>query len=112
MMVRALSKCADGVLIVGCHETDCDYDTGVQIAKRNVAVAKKALETTGIGAERLEMAHCSAAEGARFRDLIIDFTKKIQDLGPNPVKTLPRKPAKKAAKPGAKPAKEEAEAEA
>jgi len=112
MMVRAISKGADGVIVVGCHETDCDYDTGVQIAKRNVAVAKKALDATGIGAERLEMAHCSAAEGARFRDVITEFTKKIQDLGPNPVKSLPRKPAKKAAKPGAKPAKDEAEAEA
>ncbi len=67
------------------------------IAKRNVKLAKKALEATGIGGERLEQAHCSAAEGARFRDVITDFTKKIESLGPNPVKALPKKPAKKAA---------------
>jgi len=105
MMIRALAKGADGVIVVGCHETDCDYDTGVFIAKRNVKIAKKVLETTGIGSERLEMAHCSAAEGARFRDVIIDFTKKIEKLGPNPLKSLPRKPAKKAA---IKPAKGDA----
>ncbi len=67
------------------------------IAKRNVKLAKKALEATGIGGERLEQFHCSAAEGARFRDVITDFTKKIESLGPNPVKALPKKPAKKAA---------------
>lgn len=32
------------------------------------------------------MAFCSSAEGAKFRDLAIEFDKKIRKLGPSPLR--------------------------
>ena len=47
------------------------------------------LDLIGIGADRVEMHYCSAAEGAKFSDLVKDMTKRISELGPNPLKRKP-----------------------
>ena len=47
---------------------------------------KMLCKTLGIGSERLEMHYVSAAEGAKFADIATNFTKKLIELGPNPLK--------------------------
>lgn len=44
------------------------------------------LDMMGIGSDRVEMFFCSAAEGAKFSELVKEMTKKISELGPNPMK--------------------------
>jgi len=43
-------------------------------------------KTLGLSPERLEMHYVSAAEGAKFADITVNFTKKLIELGPNPLK--------------------------
>jgi F420-non-reducing hydrogenase iron-sulfur subunit len=47
------------------------------------------LEFVGLG-DRLHLAWISSAEAQKFVTVVTDFTEKIRQLGPNPIKTLPK----------------------
>ena len=47
------------------------------------------LEFVGLGG-RLHLEWLSSAEAQKFVSVVTDFTEKIRQLGPNPVKTLPK----------------------
>ena len=51
----------------------------------NVKYLKQMLDLIGIGSERLQMRFCSAAEGARFSEIVKEVTAKISELGPSPL---------------------------
>ena len=86
LMARAIGKGADGVAIGGWYPGECDFETGNYIAKRNVEYVKEILKTTGISPSRIQMFHCSAAEGQKFQNEITRISKIIEDLGSNPLK--------------------------
>jgi coenzyme F420-reducing hydrogenase delta subunit len=44
------------------------------------------LDLIGIGGDRVQMHFCSAAEGAKFSEVVKTVTQRIIDLGPNPLK--------------------------
>ena len=56
------------------------------MAERNVIYVKEILKTVGISPERIQMFHCSAAEGQKFQNEAIRITEIIQNLGSNPLK--------------------------
>jgi len=85
-IMRALLKGADGVYVAGCLEGDCHYKEGNVKAAKRVGYVKKLLDEIGIEGERVEMIIMSAGMGERFSRTAIDFTEKIRNLGPNPVK--------------------------
>jgi F420-non-reducing hydrogenase iron-sulfur subunit len=74
------------VFVAACMEGDCHYLTGNLRARKRVEYAKKILDATGIGGERLEMYNMSAADGPRFVKVANEMTERIKTLGPNPVK--------------------------
>jgi len=76
----------DGVLVGGCHPGDCHYTSGNYEAQRRIILTKNILKQLGIEPDRLQMEWISASEGARFAQVVIEFTEKIQSLGPNPMK--------------------------
>ena len=47
------------------------------------------LDLLGVGSDRVEMFFCSAAEGAKFAEIVRELTKKISEMGPNPLKAKP-----------------------
>ncbi len=77
---QAFAKGLDGVLIVGCHLQDCHYLTGMQHAQNTIRRIKIVLNKRGIDSKRLQLAHISAAEGAKFAELINDFSAEIEAL--------------------------------
>ena len=85
-MMRAIGKGAAGVAIAGWYRGECDYETGNLVAERNVEYVKEILKTTGISPDRIQMFHCSAAEGQRFQNEAIRVTQVIEKLGSNPFK--------------------------
>jgi coenzyme F420-reducing hydrogenase delta subunit len=85
-MMKALEKGADGVYVAGCLEGDCHFKDGNIKAARRVAGVKKILDEVGIGGDRVEMVTMSAGMGEKFAQTATDFTEKIRELGPNPVK--------------------------
>jgi coenzyme F420-reducing hydrogenase delta subunit len=51
-----------------------------------VNYVKDILKTTGISPDRIQMFHCSAAEGQRFQEEMIRISEIIENLGSNPIK--------------------------
>jgi len=88
MVMRSLGKGADGVLIVGCHLGECEYDTGVFYATKSVEYLKQVLKALGMEPERVQMAYASAAEGERFQKLAIRMDSIVKRLGPSPLKSF------------------------
>ena len=86
-LLKAIEDGADGVYVAGCLEGDCHYLTGNLKAKKRVAYVKKLLQDLGLEPERVEMYNLSAAQGPRFAEIAREFTARIRDLGPSPVRS-------------------------
>ncbi|MCK4686986.1 MAG: hydrogenase iron-sulfur subunit [Candidatus Lokiarchaeota archaeon] len=56
------------------------------MAERNVNYAKEILKTTGLSPDRIQMFHCSSAEGQIFQEEMIRISEVIENLGSNPIK--------------------------
>ncbi len=87
LVVDALTKGADGVLICGCHPGDCHYIDGNLKAERRAEAIKLMLADFGIEEERFRLEWVSASEGARFAQVMRDFTEQIRKAGPSPYRT-------------------------
>lgn len=85
-VLRAFAKGADGVLVLGCHPADCHYIGGNYRTRRRIALLKMLLEQYGLDPDRLHLEWVSASEGVKFQSTIKDFTEKIREMGPNPLK--------------------------
>jgi F420-non-reducing hydrogenase iron-sulfur subunit len=86
-VLRAFEKGADGVLVSGCHFGDCHYIFGNHRAVEQFDKTKRVVEMLGIEAGRLRLEWISAAEGARFAQVINEFTEQVRALGPSPLAT-------------------------
>jgi F420-non-reducing hydrogenase iron-sulfur subunit len=80
-ILEALRGGADGVLVTGCHLGDCHYISGNEKAVHNVDVARSLIRLLGIESERLRLEWISASEGARFAQVVDEFTDQIRRLG-------------------------------
>lgn len=78
----AFKRGADGVLVSGCHPGDCHYIKGNLYARRRLALVKELLEHIGLEPERFQMSWVSAAEGAKYTEVIKDFVDTLKPLGP------------------------------
>jgi F420-non-reducing hydrogenase iron-sulfur subunit len=81
-ILSAFSRGADGVLVCGCHPGDCHYVEGNYKCMRRIPLTKRLLKEMGIAPERLRLEWVSASEGARFQEIIAEFTEQIRALGP------------------------------
>lgn len=81
-VLSAFNQGADGVLVSGCHPGDCHYVSGNFRARRRFYLAKKLLEFVGLESQRFRMSWVSAAEGAKFAQVVEDFIDDLRPLGP------------------------------
>ena len=84
LVVDAFTKGADGVLICGCHPGDCHYLDGNVMAQRRADAIKVMLQDFGIEQERFRLEWVSASEGARFAQVMREFTEQVRRAGPSP----------------------------
>ncbi len=85
-LLKAIEAGADGVYAAGCMEGECHYLKGNLWARKRIDHVKTLLEELGIEPERVEMYNMSSAMGAKFAEVATEFTQRIKELGPNPVK--------------------------
>jgi coenzyme F420-reducing hydrogenase delta subunit len=85
IVLETLINGADGVLVTGCHPGDCHYIVGNLQAERKLRMLNKLIALTGLEQGRLRLEWVSASEGARFADLVKEFTEQIRKLGPSPL---------------------------
>ncbi len=81
-ILSAFNKGADGVLVSGCHIGDCHYIEGNFLARRKIHLVKELLGFVGVEQDRFRMSWVSAAEGAKFSQVISDFVEDLKPLGP------------------------------
>lgn len=81
-ILSAFNKGADGVLVSGCHPGDCHYIKGNYYARRKIYLLQKLIEFIGVEPERFQMSWISAAEGAKYAEVVTNFTNAIRPLGP------------------------------
>ena len=80
---RAFSKGMDGVFIGGCRLNECSYITqGNYDALNMVLLCKKIMEHMGLNPERLMIQFMSSGDGILLAEVINDFVKKVETLGP------------------------------
>jgi coenzyme F420-reducing hydrogenase delta subunit len=81
-ILDALSKGADGIMVLGCHPGDCHYISGNLMAERKMKWVADLIEFAGMDPGRLRLEWISASEGERFANTVRDFTEQIRNLGP------------------------------
>ena len=82
-ILKAFQRGADGVILCGCHPGDCHYVTGNYYTRRRMSLLFGFLDYLGIERERTRVEWVSAADGARFSEVMNDFVQKVAQLGKN-----------------------------
>ena len=85
-VIKSYLKGADGVLMMGCHPGDCHYLKGNYHARRRFIMLKNIFESLDLEPVRLGLWWVSASEGPRYSKITGEFSKKISDLGPSPIR--------------------------
>ena len=85
-IMEAFANGADGVLVGGCHFGDCHYKTGNYKTANRMKILSQLLEDSGFDRKRFRLEWISGSEGYRFAEVVEEFTKELQELGPNPLK--------------------------
>ena len=84
LVINALTKGADGVIVCGCHPGDCHYiDGNLKTEKRADAITLM-LEDFGLEDERFRLEWVSASEGPKFARVMNEMVETIKELGPSP----------------------------
>ena len=83
-LLKALEKGADGVLMFGCYEENCQFLRGNLRAKGRLLYAQQILERIGLEKERLEICHLATNCGVRFAEKLQQKSEALKQLGPNP----------------------------
>jgi F420-non-reducing hydrogenase iron-sulfur subunit len=86
LVVDALTKGADGVLVCGCHPGDCHYREGNLKAEKRAEAIELMLNDFGLERERFKLAWVSASEGGRFAQVVTEMTEAVRKLPPSPYK--------------------------
>jgi F420-non-reducing hydrogenase iron-sulfur subunit len=84
LVIDALTKGADGIVICGCHPGDCHYLTGNLTTEKRADAISLMLEDFGLEDERFRLRWVSASEGPRFAQVMMEMVDTIAELGPSP----------------------------
>ncbi len=92
-VLDAFRRGADGVLVCGCHPGDCHYVDGNHKCMRRIPLTKRMMKGFGIDPVRLRLEWVSASEGARFQQVVSEFTEQLRHMGPLDLKEIEFDPA-------------------
>jgi F420-non-reducing hydrogenase iron-sulfur subunit len=77
MVLHALNKGADGVMIIGCHLGECHYIKGNEMALARAEVIADTLEDLGYESERFQLTWVSSAEPERLVEAFRDMSGRL-----------------------------------
>jgi F420-non-reducing hydrogenase iron-sulfur subunit len=82
LLLKAFGEGADGIIISGCHPNDCHYTSGNFHARRRWIMFRALCDFIGIDVRRVMFSWVSAAEGAKWADVVNSTVTTIRELGP------------------------------
>jgi coenzyme F420-reducing hydrogenase delta subunit len=83
LLLKAFAQNADGIIVSGCHPNDCHYTSGNFHARRRWIVFRQLMEFMGIDMRRVKFSWVSAAEGAKWAEVVNSTVEEIRALGPS-----------------------------
>lgn len=84
LVIDALTRGADGIIMCGCHPGDCHYIEGNLRAESRAEAINLMLEDFGLEGERFRLEWISASEGPKFAEVMREMVETIKALGPSP----------------------------
>jgi coenzyme F420-reducing hydrogenase delta subunit len=97
LLMKAFDEGADWIMISGCHPNDCHYTSGNFHARRRWIMFRSLCDFMGIDTRRIIFSWVSAAEGARWAEIVNSSVASIRELGPyDNYKNIARKPVMEA----------------
>jgi F420-non-reducing hydrogenase iron-sulfur subunit len=82
LLLKAFANGADGIIVSGCHPNDCHYTSGNFHAKRRWIIFKELMDFMGVDMNRITFSWVSAAEGAKWAEVVNTTVTRIRELGP------------------------------
>jgi coenzyme F420-reducing hydrogenase delta subunit len=86
LVLEALERGADGVMVAGCLEGDCHFQQGNLAARRRVERICRLLEGIGTDGRRVRMFHMSSAMAQQWAAAVSEMDETVRALGPNPLR--------------------------
>ena len=80
MVLHALDKGADGVMIVGCHLGECHYIKGNELALARAEVLTDTMEDLGFESERFQITWVSSSEPERLAEAFRGMSARLASL--------------------------------
>jgi len=82
LILAALSRGADGVLVAGCKEGECHYQRGTLIGRSKVGLMRELLVQAGIAQERLRFVELGAFDRFILSRIVKEMARDIERLIP------------------------------
>lgn len=82
LLMKAFQNGADGIIVSGCHPNDCHYSSGNFHARRRWMTFRELMDYMGVDTERITFSWVSAAEGAKWAEIVNTTVDKVRKLGP------------------------------
>ena len=86
---EALSRGMDGVILIGCRSGDdyqCHFIKGSELAQKRLGNMQETLTRLSLEPERLKVVELARNEMGRMPEVLDEFAKTLEDLGPSPLK--------------------------
>ncbi len=85
----AFSRGIDGLILLGCkygENYQCHFVKGSELANYRFSKVQETLSKLQLEAERCQLMQIAISEYDKLPDMINDFVKRIEEIGPNPFK--------------------------
>lgn len=82
LLMKSFANGADGIIVSGCHPNDCHYTSGNFHARRRWMAFNELANFMGIDVNRIRFSWVSAAEGAKWAEVVNTFTEEVRSYGP------------------------------
>ncbi|HTP02402.1 MAG TPA: hydrogenase iron-sulfur subunit, partial [Anaerolineales bacterium] len=87
----ALSKGADGMLLLGCkfgENYQCHFVKGSELANTRFSKVSETLNRLQLESERVQLMQIAINEYEKLPDMLNEFAARIREIGPNPFRTM------------------------
>ncbi|HUT26640.1 MAG TPA: hydrogenase iron-sulfur subunit [Methanomassiliicoccales archaeon] len=84
-VLKALSKGADGVLVLAGHPGRCHYEIGNLRTRKRMTLLHTYLDQMGFHPDRFHIDYVDSEEVEGYVEAVNSYVGKVKELGPNPV---------------------------
>ncbi|MCJ7716427.1 MAG: hydrogenase iron-sulfur subunit [Anaerolineales bacterium] len=83
IILKAFENGASGVLLLGCSDGECQYETGNKLVADVFQESKNLLNLLGYNDNQFQLDYIDAGDGKSFKEIIQNFSKGIEEVYEN-----------------------------